>query len=359
MRRNNGDRESLHFVYVDLPPHLRRWKRGTKGLRLYYLIWQVLALRRAQQLMQERRFDLVWHVTLANAWIGTTAGLLGLPLVYGPVGGGVSPPWSLLGTLGVRGCGYELARATARICGRRVNPLARISWRRARMILALNEQTRQWLPRPHRARCVVFPHAVLDGIRPDGGSRCRPSSVMLFAGRLLAWKGVSLAVRALKELPGWSLVVCGDGPDRRRLEELSSRLGVDGRVEFRGWVARSELQRVMRTEATVFVFPSLHDDSPFAVVEALSAGLPVVCLDRGGPSVLANGEFVVQATALRETVRRLAQTVVSASGADPRYQITRAADFLPESILPRLRNLMAVHVLVEDERAERDRRSAK
>src|SRR3954471_9943399 len=58
----------LHFEYVDLPPWARRWKRGAKGARLYYVLWQFAALKRARRLVSDTKFDLAWHVTFANAW---------------------------------------------------------------------------------------------------------------------------------------------------------------------------------------------------------------------------------------------------------------------------------------------------
>ena len=42
------EKENLHFEYVDLPARARFWKRGAKGARLYYLLWQVAALRRGR-----------------------------------------------------------------------------------------------------------------------------------------------------------------------------------------------------------------------------------------------------------------------------------------------------------------------
>ena len=77
----------VEYVFVDLSRRATWWKRGQRGVRLYYVLWQLAALREARRLADERPFDLVWHLTLANAWIGSTASLLGIPFVYGPVGG--------------------------------------------------------------------------------------------------------------------------------------------------------------------------------------------------------------------------------------------------------------------------------
>src|SRR6266511_2099308 len=67
----------LSFEYVDLPRWARLWKRGQRGVRLYYVLWQLAALRRARRLQRAERFDLVWHLTLSNYWLGSVGGLVG------------------------------------------------------------------------------------------------------------------------------------------------------------------------------------------------------------------------------------------------------------------------------------------
>jgi glycosyltransferase involved in cell wall biosynthesis len=291
------ERDALHFVYVDLPSWARWWKRGTRGLRPYYLLWQLAALREARRLHHRLGFDLTWHVTLANAWLGSSGSLVGPPFVFGPVGGGVGPPWRLVPPMGVGPAVYELLRAAGRGTGRYANPLARVAWSRARTILVQNRETIGWLPRRHRHKAKVFPHVVLSrppAVEPRTAGRPRTA---LFAGRLLSWKGVDLAIAAIAASPGWQLVVCGKGPDEDRLRRLAQRAGVADRVAFRGWVPRDEVLRIMREEAGVFLFPSLHDEAGWVLVEALAAELPIVCLDRGGPPLLAGPYAIVVSVA--------------------------------------------------------------
>jgi glycosyltransferase involved in cell wall biosynthesis len=311
--------QRLRFIYVDLPAWARFWKRGQRGVRLYYFLWQLAAVRIARRLHREVGFDLVWHLTFANAWLGSVGPWVRCPFVWGPVGGGAGTPWRLAAVLGVRGVLYEVVRAAARFGLRHLNPLSHVAWARARLILVQNAETLAWLPARHRARAVVFPNAVLED-RLLGGRRRRlgPPSA-LFAGRLLPWKGVALALRALALAPEWRLLVAGSGPDGPRLRRLARRLGVAERVRFLGWIPRDEVLRVMREEADLFLYPSLHDDSPVVVVEALASGLPVVCLDRGGPPLL--GGAAVAAGGCDETVRRLARALVA--GAGPSRAVSR------------------------------------
>jgi len=340
--RAAGESSEVRFVYLDLPARLLRWEQRERGVRLYYLLWQFAAVRKARRLARRERFDLVWHLTLANAWIGSTACLLKIPFVYGPVGGGVGTPWKLAGTLGIRGILFELARTGVRACGRYLNPLARASWRRASLILTQNEETTSWLPQNQQRKASVFPHVVLDRM-PDDPNR-RPDHVLLFAGRLIGWKGASLAIRALERLPDWRLIVCGDGPEGRRLQRLAARLWLDDRVEFRGWVNRAELLRTMREEASVFVFPSLHDEAGWVVVEAMASGLPVVCLDLGGPPVLACNAAVAKSGRPAETAARIAEAITNAARMTSEQPRDCARRFLIEIQTERLKALLAERV---------------
>lgn len=304
--------ERPHFVYVDLPAWARWWKRGRRGIHVYYLLWQAAALTRARRLHRDSPFDLVWHLTMANAWLGTTAPLLGTSFVYGPVGGGVSVPWRMVPVLGPRGTGYEIARRAVRGTARYLNPLARLAWRRADLILVQNEETRRWFPQVHRRKVEVFPNVVLD-LHPPDALEAPAGRTALFAGRLVPWKGAGLAIRTLTALPGWMLLVCGRGSDRARLEHLARRLGVRDRVRFLGEVPRPRLLEMMRQEADVFLFPSLREEAGWVVAEAVACGLPVVCVGLGGPPLL--GARHVPPSGPVRCVEALAREVLNAAGA--------------------------------------------
>jgi glycosyltransferase involved in cell wall biosynthesis len=308
------ERQNLRFVYVELPGSVRSWQTGLRGLRIYYLLWQIAALKEARRLRRSTRFDVVWHLTWANAWYGTFASMAGRPFVYGPVGGCVGTVWRLLPQLGWNGATYEIARALVHGVARYANPLARLSWRRADLILAQNMETRDWFPRRYREKTTSFPNAVireeLIGSAPPPVRSGPPIAV--YAGRLEPFKGVFLCLHALTLLPGWRLLICGAGNDEVRLRHLAMRLQVDGQIEWLGWLPQDELLRQMR-EADVFLFPSLHEEAGVAVAEARAAALPIVCLARGGPPLLAGpwGIAVADSGDVRTVAGRLADAALT------------------------------------------------
>jgi glycosyltransferase involved in cell wall biosynthesis len=306
----------LHVVPVPTP----RWAMWLQRVpflpgRSYvpYLAWQVGALRTARALHQRHRFSLAWHVTWSTGWFGTLACLLDVPFVFGPIAAGVGSPWRLLPSLRANAIAREVLRSTVRTAARYLNPLARLSWARARVILAANPETVRWLPPNQRPKSAIVVPPIFDEVPPARThADVHQPPLALFAGRMEVWKGPHLAIMAMALLPDWHLRLCGVGGDEDYLRNLARQLGVSDRIEFKGYVPRAELLRMMREDADVLLFPSFHDEGGWVVSEAVASALPVVCLDRGGPPLL--GGVPVPASWTRATVRNLAAACRSVAG---------------------------------------------
>ncbi|MGH3065067.1 MAG: glycosyltransferase, partial [Gaiellaceae bacterium] len=114
--------------------------------------------------------------------------------------------------------------------------------------------------------------------------------VLAFAGRLGPQKALGVAFDAVAAVPGVTLVVAGDGPDRRSLERRAAELGLEARVRFLGSVSREDVLRLFRA-ADASVLSSAWENFPHAVVEALAVGCPVIATAVGGvPEVVRDGE---------------------------------------------------------------------
>ena len=337
---NTPERDNLRFVYVELSPRWRKWQKDLRGLRTYYVLWQIAALRKARKLHKEIDFDLSWHLTWANIWMGALGALTGPTFILGPVGGCVGAVWRLVPHLGVKGAGYEVVRAIGSTYGRYVNPFARLAWRRADLILAQNNETKQWLPRAHRDKVRVFPNAAVEALVIPGTKKSGRPPTLVYVGRLWASKGAYLVVRSLAHLEGWKLLICGSGPDEKNLRKLARRLGVDERIEWLGWQPQVEVFRVMKEEADLLMLPSMHEEAGFVVIEAVAAGLPVVGLDRGGVPLLAgtSGRMV----SARGGARAIAVRLAEAARAAFESKITPATGPLPFSLDMRAKALEAL-----------------
>lgn len=140
-------------------------------------------------------------------------------------------------------------------------------------------------------------HVILvrNGTDVSLANQAEPSSQtsdLVFVGRLVRQKNVDLLLEALSELRRRDLnprlLVVGDGPERRCLEERAKRLGLDEVLFHTDLGSEEEVLGAMKA-SRLFVLPSTHEGFGLAALEAMACGLPVVAVDAPGSAV---GEFV-------------------------------------------------------------------
>ena len=188
---------------------------------------------------------------------------------------------------------------------------------------------------------VVVPNPV-DGPREMAtGIR----SGMLYVGRLSHEKGVDVLIRALQGLTGMELHVAGDGPLREQLEALAARLGVA--ATFWGWVDPDRIRSLMGSAAILCVPSTCYENCPSAVLEAMSAGLPVVASDLGGLTELLEdgrcGSLVPagDVAALQACIQRALASPAELSAMAERAQVRVATRHDPELFLDRIEGIYA------------------
>ena len=115
----------------------------------------------------------------------------------------------------------------------------------------------------------------------------------LIAGRLTRLKGVDVALNALAKLQGyeWTLDVVGEGPERENLAALSAELGISERVKFHGDKGKIDVEKFMAS-SSYLLFPSKSEGQGLVVLEALSAGLPVIASDLEALRDFADGDLI-------------------------------------------------------------------
>jgi glycosyltransferase involved in cell wall biosynthesis len=114
--------------------------------------------------------------------------------------------------------------------------------------------------------------------------------IIISVGRLVKEKDLSLAINAFKYLnkDNTSLVIIGDGPDRKNLEKLKNNLGLKN-CFFLGQVPNNRIPSMMNA-ADMFIITSIYEGTPTTVLEALASGIPVISTDAGGIKDIINGK---------------------------------------------------------------------
>jgi glycosyltransferase involved in cell wall biosynthesis len=275
----------LSFEYVGTPEPAQRVP-GQPGVYVDYVAWQWAAYVRAKELIEHERFDLIHHVSFGSLSLGSFLGLLPLPFVFGPVGGGQVAPQSLrayfvgrwraeaLRTLIVQGLLPAL-------------PTARLAVTRSALVLAANEETRRLAERLGARDVELMPdvgideQAILSAPPPPSEGRCFQ---LLWVGRFQAHKGLPLALRAVASLPPTTAVelqIIGYGPLGSELDGWIDRLGIAERVRVIGRLPWEAVIQAYRT-SDALLFTSIRESGGSQILEALAQGCPVIALDHHG-----------------------------------------------------------------------------
>ncbi|MBX2810167.1 MAG: glycosyltransferase family 4 protein [Myxococcales bacterium] len=273
------------------------YNHGIKALSIqfYYHYWQSQLARWAERDIASFKPDLLHHVTYARYWTPSSLVSVGLPFVFGPVGGGEDPPRPLMSTLSMKGRALECARAGAKVLAER-SAAMKTTVRSASIALGTTKASVACLERLGARKAREFAscgmHAQelseLDGSRQPRRSR---RHLFIAAGRLIHWKAVDLSIKAMalcRDIDA-QLEIFGGGPEKTRLQKLVQRLKLSDRVRFQGAVDRATFLGRL-SSATALLHPSLHDSGGFVCLEAMAARVPVICVDTGGPGAFVTPE---------------------------------------------------------------------
>jgi glycosyltransferase involved in cell wall biosynthesis len=299
----------LHPHYIDVP-----WLNPMSSGAKHYLFWQWITLRRARSLARKVAFDVVHHVSYGSVHLPTQLWRLGVPTIFGPVGGGQTTPESLLSYFGAD-------EKSERRRTRMTHLLPRLwfyrRWmKRMSIVLAANNDT---LVLAENAGCRRVQLLCDTGTRQDfsaGTPRNFDKGLpirLLWVGRFLSRKGLPLALDALaKTRPKIHLTLVGDGLPVKTVERMIAERSLADRVRWGGGrVPWMQLREAYATHDAL-LFTSLRDSFGSQNLEAMSVGLPVITLNLSGARDLIPDEAALKVqvgSSIQETVRNLAEAL--------------------------------------------------
>jgi len=332
--------ENLKIVYYR-PKILSKVKLNSRTAHLIYQVWQMGAWRIAKALDTNHDFDVCWHLTYGVFRQPSWMWRVGKPFVFGPIGGGERAPMRLWDGMPVSEKFRELIRDIINLVSWWM-PGLRATYKHADLVIARTEDTRRVLPSWVQHKTAVqqeiggYPVRVCSDDRRGHADYFK----ILFVGRLLGWKGVHLAIKAfydfLQNGGQGDFTIIGEGPMEVPLRQLVKSLVIIDKVLFIGRLPQDELFR-RYPDFDVLLFPSLHDSGGNVVIESLSFGVPVICLDLGGPSSFVDETcgFIVPAheAGVNEIIVALAQALLDMFRDPVRHKaLSRAALSKAESL---------------------------
>jgi glycosyltransferase involved in cell wall biosynthesis len=300
---------NLHFTYVSVP---NQW--ANKSEAVHYILWQLAALKAARQLTRTHKFDVAHHVTYASVHVPSQLWRLGIPTVFGPVGGGQTAPFNMLPYFA-----EERSKERFRSFLTKALPYSLLHRRwlgRMGFVLAANRDTLDILRKLGNDNAVMICDTAISSDylaeAPRQFDNTERPLRLLWVGRMLARKALRLALDALTRVhTNATLTIAGDGlpPDavHRMIRERSLQSKVFWKGERLTW---AEL-RAAYADHDAMLFTSLRDSFGSQVLEALAMGLPVIALDLHGVRDWVPGDASLKISVgdTMQTARNLADAI--------------------------------------------------
>ncbi|RYH04348.1 glycosyltransferase [Salipiger sp. IMCC34102] len=251
-------------------------------------------LQAKQKLLAAGLDNALWHFLCPISPVEPRFFAKGTTVVIGPLNGNLFFPPAFLSRLpAFARIQQHLYRPIQSIVGRLIGDK-----RRANVVLNSGgdrtEAALRWAGVPPDLIADVTDSGLTEGFAARAPvSHSGENLRFLSVGRLIDLKANDLAIEAVaKAQKPVTLDIFGEGPDGPRLKALVSRLGLENRVHLRGWISHDDL--IARANLyRGFIFPSLAEANGIVVQEMMSMGVPVVCLDWGGPARLVDARSAV------------------------------------------------------------------
>ena len=320
-RASNPDTlKSVHFFFIHKRRNRQLRRMWPPSYYWYYRRWHKDAYRLAQRLHEEVGFDLVHQLTMVGFREPGYLWSLGIPFVWGPVGGMGLFPWRFLWIAGRYGTLYYLGYNLFNWLHMNLLSRPRLAARVAASgsvngLIMATAENRNGAFRYWGCASTVLSEVGLaqEPVLQIRERVCGEPLRLVWSGAHVPRKALNLALLALSRLPAnmnWQLDILGKGQQTVPWQRLAEKLNINSRCHFHGWISRKRALAVMR-KAHIALITSLRDLTSTVTVEALALGLPIVCLDHCGFADVVNEHCGVKipVTVSHEVVEAIRQAI--------------------------------------------------
>jgi glycosyltransferase involved in cell wall biosynthesis len=379
-----GDRNIIYIEDSIWNPLLWRCTCMLPGRLAYFttgflmrLLTQIAQRKLVRKLVRSERINVIHQPMPVSPKEPSMLYDLGAPVVIGPMNGGMNYPPAF------RKMQSPLVDRTLAL-GRKASGMMNTLMpgkKKAALLLVANERTRQALPQGVCSNVVEMVENGVDLSVWESANRiAKPDSAVTryaFMGRLVHWKAVDLLLEAFQTAAAKApitLTIIGDGEDREALRQQAEALGIAsdqpeqvGKVWFAGWRSQPDCSALLQ-QSDALVLPSLLECGGSVVLEAMTAGLPAIATNWGGPTDYLNDDcgILVEPTCRAGFIEGLSAAMVKLSESpELRVCMGQAAQerarehFDWEAKVDRMTILyqqaIATHILATQERGKRDR----
>jgi glycosyltransferase involved in cell wall biosynthesis len=253
----------------------------------YYKSWQKKAFALAKKLDEIENFDIIHQLTQTGFREPGYLWKIKKPFVWGPIGGMEISPWRFLPTMGLYGFLFFLGRNLTNIF--QLN-FSYSLWKAANAnpshLIASTLDSKLLIKKYWHRESTIISEVGITNYMGKKKVTCRKKIEKLkiiWSGEHVPRKSLNLLLNSLALLKDidFELHVLGNGPQNKKWKMLAKKLKLENQVKWHGWIKRDDSLKIM-SSGHIFCHTSLRDDTATVTLEALSLGIPIICLDHCG-----------------------------------------------------------------------------
>lgn len=326
------EKYDIHYIYFDMPKVLRFWKKGLRGVRTYYVIWQKLTNRIVRRTMKENNIHIYHLLTYGNSlWPVSNYGMKQF-FVWGPTGGVDSIPREYSKYYSMRSKIVELVRRTV-VRTLPFNAGFQKRCKNANLILCKSNSMYDAISDKYKEKAMLFTDVAVEphsGYVTSKKNKNEENIKYIVVGRFDPWRGFDILIeafaKAVKLNPKIELEIIGDGKDKRRLEKLIKENGIQKYVKLAGQVPiKTYYEKISYSD--VVVNSCLKEGAVTAAFDALSFGKPLIGIDTGGYTryFKKNYSIIIPRLGRSQTIDMLRDAIVKMFDVNIRGDMSRNA----------------------------------
>ena len=282
--------------YIDIPFERNPLKPGN-----------VKAYRMLREIIEKEQFDLIYCHTPVGAMLARLAGISarkkGTKVIY-------------------MAHGFHFYNSAPLLNWMIYYPAEKFLSRFTDGLITINQEDYRRAQKFHAGKTILIPGV---GIDLDKFQKKEPTRqeirnklgipeskiILMSVGELTKRKNHMVMIEALARLKEYDIlyVICGDGPLKAQLRAKAEELGVRDRLKLLGF--RKDIAELHKA-ADIFVFPSLQEGLPVALMEAMASGLPIVASKiRGNEDLISNnqGGYLVSPTDSEQVAKAIEKMI--------------------------------------------------
>ncbi|OEK07756.1 hypothetical protein A8C32_14790 [Flavivirga aquatica] len=286
---------NIHFYFIKKKRNKKLRKIWPPSYYWFYKAWQKKAYYLAKQLDIKENFDLIHQLNMVGYREPGYLWKIDKPFVWGPIGGTQNIPWRLFPAFNTYGKLFYGGRNIVNTLQKHFLKRPRLAAKRplSTLIAAtpdIQKDIFKLWNQPSEIITEVGTNTFLE-ITPFK-RQTNGTLKIVWSGQHTSGKALNILLKSLAQLDSktnWELDILGIGAETKRWKSLANKLHLSNRCKWHGWIPKDDALHIMKN-GHILCITSLKDLTATVTLEAISLGLPIICLDHCGFTHVVNNK---------------------------------------------------------------------